>query len=114
MYDCIFCKIIKGEIPSKKVYEDDYVYSFYDIDAKAPVHVLIVPKIHIPSLNELDETSAAILPHVMLAAKKIAKDLNIADNGYRVVLNTGKDAGQTVPHLHFHMLGGRNLAWPPG
>ena len=114
MSDCIFCKIIEGEIPSNKVYEDDKVLALYDIDAKAPVHLLIVPKMHIPSLNELDEVSAALLPHIMLTAKNIAKDLNIADDGYRIVINTGKDAGQTVPHLHFHMLGGRSLAWPPG
>ncbi|MEZ4357900.1 MAG: histidine triad nucleotide-binding protein [Eubacteriales bacterium] len=114
MSDCIFCKIIKGEIPSKKVYEDDKVYAFYDIDAKAPVHVLIVPKVHIPSVNELNENNVSVLPYVMLAAKKIAKDLNVDKGGYRIVINTGKDAGQTVPHIHFHMLGGRDLAWPPG
>ncbi len=112
--DCLFCKIIAGEIPSSKVYEDDLVYAFNDISPAAPVHVLIIPKNHISSANELNEDNAAIVSHIFLVAGKIAKQLGIAENGYRIVNNCGKDGGQTVGHLHFHLLGGRNLGWPPG
>lgn len=112
--DCLFCKIISGEIPSSKVYEDDLVYAFNDISPAAPVHVLIIPKNHISSANELNEDNAAIVSHIFLVAGKIAKQLGIAENGYRIVNNCGKDGGQTVGHLHFHLLGGRNLGWPPG
>ena len=112
--DCLFCKIIAGEIPSSKVYEDDLVYAFNDISPAAPVHVLIIPKNHISSANELNEDNAAIVSHIFLVAGKIAKQLGIAENGYRIVNNCGKDGGLTVGHLHFHLLGGRNLGWPPG
>lgn len=112
--DCLFCKIIAGEIPSSKVYEDDLVYAFNDISPAAPTHVLIIPKKHISSANELNEENAAIVSHIFLVAAKIAKRLGIAENGYRIVNNCGKDGGQTVGHLHFHLLGGRNLGWPPG
>ena len=112
--DCLFCKIVAGEIPSSKVYEDDYVFAFRDIEPQAPVHILIVPKEHIASANELNEENSAIVSRIFLAAAKIAKDENIAADGYRIVNNCGKDGGQTVGHLHFHMLGGRSLAWPPG
>lgn len=114
MEDCVFCKIIKGDIPSEKVYEDDTVMSFKDISPGAPVHVLIIPKKHISSINDLDEADSKIIAHVFMVAKKIAQSLNISENGYRIVSNTGKDGGQTVPHVHFHMLGGRSLEWPPG
>lgn len=112
--DCLFCKIIAGEIPSSKVYEDDLVYAFNDISPAAPVHVLLIPKNHISSANELNEDNAEIVSHIFLVAGKIAKQLGIAENGYRIVNNCGKDGGQTVGHLHFHLLGGRNLGWPPG
>ncbi len=112
--DCLFCKIIAGEVPSVKVYEDDKVYAFRDINPEAPVHVLIVPKTHISSANELTEENADIVGEVFLAAKKIAIAEGIAEGGYRIVNNCGEDGGQTVRHLHFHMLGGRSLAWPPG
>ncbi len=112
--DCLFCKIIAGEIPSSKVYEDDLVYAFNDISPAAPTHVLIIPKKHISSANELNEENAAIVSHIFLVAAKIAGQLGIAENGYRIVNNCGKDGGQTVGHLHFHLLGGRNLGWPPG
>ena len=112
--DCLFCKIIKGEIPSAKVYEDDKVYAFRDIEPQAPVHILIIPKEHIVSANELTEENASIVGHIFAVAAKIAKDEGIADGGYRIVNNCGQDGGQTVGHLHFHMLGGRSLAWPPG
>ena len=107
--DCLFCKIIAGEIPSAKVYENDKVYAFRDINPEAPVHVLIVP-----SANELTADNAAVVADVFLAAKEIAAQEGIAENGYRIVNNCGSDGGQTVGHLHFHMLGGRSLAWPPG
>ena len=112
--DCLFCKIIAGEIPSQKVYEDELVYAFRDISPTAPVHVLIVPKEHIASANELTEENASIVGHIFAVAAKIAKDEGIAEGGYRIVNNCGEDGGQTVKHLHFHMLGGRSLAWPPG
>ena len=112
--DCLFCKIIKGEIPSAKVYEDDKVYAFRDIEPQAPVHILIIPKAHIASANELTEENASIVGHIFAVAAKIAKEEGIAEGGYRIVNNCGEDGGQTVKHLHFHMLGGRSLAWPPG
>ncbi|MGM9551673.1 MAG: histidine triad nucleotide-binding protein [Clostridia bacterium] len=114
MCDCLFCKIISGEIPSSKVYEDDNVYAFNDISPEAPVHVLIVPKEHISSANDLTDENSDIVSKIFIAAKKIAKEKNIAENGYRIVNNCGEDGGQTVKHLHFHLLGGRSLAWPPG
>lgn len=112
--DCLFCKIVAGDIPSAKVYEDDKVYAFRDIEPQAPVHILIIPKAHIASANELTEENASIVGHIFAVAAKIAKNEGIADGGYRVVNNCGEDGGQTVKHLHFHMLGGRSLAWPPG
>jgi len=112
--DCLFCKIIAGEIPSEKVYEDDKVYAFRDIQPQAPVHILIVPKEHIASANELNENNAGVLSDIYLAAKKLAEKEGIAADGYRIVNNCGVNGGQTVNHLHFHMLGGRSLAWPPG
>ncbi len=114
MSDCLFCKIISGEIPSSKVYEDEYVYAFNDISPEAPVHVLIVPKEHIESANDIDENNADIVAKIFLAAKKIAKEKGIAEGGYRIVNNCGDNGGQTVKHLHFHLLGGRALSWPPG
>ncbi len=114
MEDCIFCKIGRGEIPSKKAYEDDSVLAFYDIDAKAPVHVLVIPKVHFGSLLELTEADGALLNHIFAVVRKLAKELGIAEDGFRLVVNTGKNAGQSVPHLHFHLLGGRGFGWPPG
>ena len=107
--DWLFCKIINGEIPSKKVYEDDSVYAFYDIAPMAPVHVLIVPKTHIASVNEVTAENSAVISHIYEVAAKLAKELGIADEGYRVVTNCGANAGQTVFHLHFHLLGGTKL-----
>ena len=114
MSDCIFCKIISGEIPSNKVYEDELVMAFNDVSPEAPVHVLIVPKEHIASANDITEENADVVKNIFLAAKKIAKDLNVAEGGYRIVNNCGENGGQSVKHLHFHLLGGRNLSWPPG
>jgi histidine triad (HIT) family protein len=112
--DCIFCKIINGEIPSKKVYEDAFVYAFEDINPEAPVHVVIVPKVHIESLDTLDVSHKERIGHLQLMAAQIAKEKGIADDGYRLVSNIGKHGGQTVLHLHYHILGGRQLQWPPG
>lgn len=112
--DCLFCKIIAKEIPSEKVYEDDLVYAFRDIEPQAPVHVLIIPKKHIASVNEITDENCAVVGHIFKVAAEIAKKEGIAENGYRIVTNTGDGAGQTVKHLHYHMLGGRSLQWPPG
>jgi histidine triad (HIT) family protein len=113
MNDCIFCCIVKGEIPSKKVYEDEHTYAFDDLDPKAPTHVLVVPKKHIRGLKEAEADDAEVVGQCQLAAAKIAKDRGIED-GYRTVLNVGPGAGQSVFHMHVHLLGGRKLSWPPG
>ncbi|MBQ9483778.1 MAG: histidine triad nucleotide-binding protein [Ruminiclostridium sp.] len=106
--DCIFCKIAAGEIPSTKVYEDDKLLAFKDINPQAPVHILIIPKQHFDSVNALDENSAPIVGDIMLVAKKLAAEFNLAD-GYRIITNIGENGGQTVKHLHFHILGGVKL-----
>lgn len=103
---CIFCKIIKGDIPSSKVYEDELVYAFRDIEPAAPQHILIVPKEHICCANKLEEKHEALVGHIVLTAAKIANDLGFAEQGYRIINNCGEDAGQTVFHLHFHVLAG--------
>lgn len=113
MDDCLFCKIIAGKIPSKKVYEDDKVYVFEDINPKAPTHVLIIPKRHIVGLNKAVDDDAEIIGYCHLVAANIARDRGIED-GYRTVYNVGPLSGQSVFHLHLHLLGGRNLTWPPG
>ena len=114
MSNCIFCKIIAGEIPSRKVYEDDLVVAIHDIEPQAPVHVLVVPKKHIIGVNELTKEDEAIVGHAYSVMSKLVRELGIDESGYRVVVNSGKDGQQSVPHLHFHILGGRLLAWPPG
>jgi len=114
MEDCIFCKIIRGEIPSKKVYEDEKVYAFFDIYPEAPTHFLIIPKEHIESANALTDSNINIVSHIFKVINKLVVELDIADKGYRIVNNCGEDGGQTVKHLHFHVLGGRSLQWPPG
>ena len=114
MEDCIFCKIVSGEIPCKKVYEDDLVLGFYDVNPAAPTHVLVVTKKHIPDIMHLSKEDMDCTAAAIRAVQKIAGELNLAQDGFRVVINTGKMGGQTVPHLHYHILGGRLLAWPPG
>ncbi len=114
MADCLFCKIAAGEIPSTKVYEDDSIYAFADIEPQAPTHIIIVPKTHIASANELTEESAGVVGHIFTVAARIAKEQGFAEDGYRIVNNCGEMGGQTVGHLHFHLLAGRNLGWPPG
>ncbi len=113
MSDCLFCKIIKGDIPSTKVYENDYVYAFLDIEPQAPFHAIIVPKVHISSADEINSQNSIYIAKIFEAVAEIAKNENLND-GYRVVNNCGKDGGQTVGHIHFHLLARRNLAWPPG
>ena len=112
--DCLFCKIAAGEIPSRKAYEDELVYAFHDIDPQAPQHIIIIPKEHIASANELTEENAGVVSDVFAAAAVIARMEGFAENGYRIVNNCGNDGGQTVNHIHFHLLAGRNLQWPPG
>ena len=114
MNDCLFCKIAGGQIPADKVYEDDLVLAFRDIDPQAPVHVLIVPKKHLGSVLEAGGENARYMDAMMDAARSIAAAEGIAQDGFRLVLNTGSDGGQTVDHLHMHLLGGRALGWPPG
>ena len=106
--DCLFCRIIAGEIPSNKVYEDDQVYAFRDIAPQAPTHILVVPKVHIPDCNGITDENSAVVAHIFTVIPKIAAAEGLT-NGYRVVSNCGPDAGQTVPHLHFHILGGKPL-----
>ena len=114
MEDCIFCKIANGEIPTNMVYEDELVAAFNDMNPVAPVHILIVPKAHIASALELDGSNSSVVGHIFEVAGKIARDKGFAENGFRLINNCGKDGGQTVGHLHFHLLAGRSLGWPEG
>ncbi|MCL6597174.1 histidine triad nucleotide-binding protein [Alicyclobacillus macrosporangiidus] len=114
MSDCIFCKIVAGELPSNTVFENDHVLAFHDIRPQAPVHVLIIPKRHIPSAHALTAEDAAVLGEIHQAARQVAEQLGVAEKGYRLVTNVGFHGQQTVPHLHYHLLGGRQLQWPPG
>ncbi len=113
MSDCLFCKIVAGEIPSTKIYEDETVYAFADIDPQAPFHAIVIPKEHIASAAEITAENSALIAKVFEAVAKIAKQENL-EKGFRVVNNCGADGGQTVGHIHFHLLARRNLAWPPG
>lgn len=114
MDDCLFCKIADGTIPSKKVYEDEQVLAFYDINKQAPVHVLLIPKKHIKSVLGVSRDDDALICHLFHVAQDLALELGLVNNGFRLVLNTGADGGQTVMHMHMHILGGRPMAWPPG
>ena len=111
---CLFCRIATGEIPAKKIYEDDEVIAFHDINPQAPTHVLVVPRKHIATLDAMSDADAQLIGNVLLRAAQIARDQQLTSDGYRVVVNTGEAAGQTVFHIHFHLLGGRNFGWPPG
>ncbi len=111
MENCIFCRIIAGEIPSGKVYEDDTIFAFKDIQPQAPIHILIIPKLHCSSVLDAEPVTVA---HMISVANGLAKDMGLDDKGFRLVINTGKDGGQSVGHLHLHLLGGRSLQWPPG
>ncbi|MHB8093706.1 MAG: histidine triad nucleotide-binding protein [Candidatus Aminicenantales bacterium] len=114
MSSCLFCKIITRDIPARIVYEDDDVLAFEDISPKAPVHVLLIPKEHFASLSEIPAGREALMGKILATARRIAGERGIAGTGYRIVLNTGKDSGQEVFHIHFHLLGGRPMTWPPG
>ena len=114
MSDCLFCKIGSGQIPAKVVMQDDEVLAFDDVNPQAPVHVLVIPKRHVADLNDADVGDQALLGRLLEAAALVARKKGIAEAGYRVVANTGRDGGQTVFHLHLHVLGGRPMAWPPG
>lgn len=114
MDDCIFCKIASGEIPCNKVYEDDQVLCFHDLSPQAPVHVLIIPKTHYDSVLQLEEQDAALVGHIMVTINNVAKQLGISESGFRLITNVGKDGGQTVKHMHFHLLGGRAFSNCPG
>lgn len=113
MSDCIFCKIAAGEIPSRKVYEDETVLAFYDLDPQAPEHILLIPKTHIASAAEITPQNSGLVAHIFEVAAEIAAQKRFAD-GFRVVTNCGESAGQSVKHLHFHLLAGRDFTWPPG
>ncbi|MGZ4788879.1 MAG: histidine triad nucleotide-binding protein [Terriglobales bacterium] len=113
MSDCLFCKMIRGQIPSKKAYEDDKVFAFHDINPQAPTHILIVPKKHIVGLDQASAEDAEIIGYSHLVADRLARERGI-EHGYRTVYNVGPDSGQSVFHLHLHLIGGRKMAWPPG
>ncbi len=114
MENCLFCKIAKGEIPSKIVYQDEHVVAFEDINPQAPVHVLLIPRQHIASIADLTLVDGVVLAQIFTTAQKVSQEMKIGESGYRIVSNVGPDAGQAVFHLHFHMLGGRRFGWPPG
>lgn len=112
--NCLFCRIVAGEVPAKMVHEDDLVIAFNDINPRAPTHILFVPRVHIPSAQALTEDHGPLLGRLFADAAEVARKLGIAERGYRMVINTGAEGGQTVDHLHVHLLGGRSLTWPPG
>ena len=114
MDSCLFCKIAEGTIPSKKVLESDSWLAFHDIAPQAPIHVLIIPKVHIASNNDIEENHQQLIGSLLVAAKRVANKLGVAEKGYRLVFNCGEHGGQAVSHLHLHLLAGRHLAWPPG
>ena len=112
--DCIFCKIVAGGIPAKKIYEDELSVAFRDINPQAPTHALVIPRAHVASLDDAGESDEALLGHLLRVAARVAAEEGHAESGYRTVINTGAGAGQTVFHIHVHVLGGRRLTWPPG
>ena len=112
--ECLFCQIIDKKIPARIAYEDDQILAFHDIAPQAPIHILIIPKTHIATINDFDTDDAELLGHMILTAKKLAKELGVANNGYRLNFNCNRLAGQTVFHTHLHLLAGRRFSWPPG
>lgn len=114
MSDCLFCKIVEKKIPAKIVHEDDQTLAFDDINPQAPVHTLVIPKKHVASVQGYGPQDHTLIGQLLLACTKVAKDKGLAESGYRLVANTGRDGGQTVFHLHFHVMGGRHMGWPPG
>jgi len=114
MADCLFCKMVAGEIKPDSVFEDDELLAFRDVNPQAPMHVLVIPKTHIPTVNDLTPEHTGLVGRMYLAAQKIAADEGVAEPGYRLVMNCNSEAGQSVYHIHLHVLGGRPMAWPPG
>ena len=114
MSDCLFCKIVTGDIPAEKVFENDHVIGFQDLNPQAPTHVLVIPKKHVSTINDLQDEDKALVGEMYMAARQIATDQGLAEKGYRTVLNCNEEAGQTVFHIHLHLLGGRRMQWPPG
>ena len=112
--DCIFCKIVAGAIPAAKIFEDERAVVFRDINPQAPTHALVIPRAHVASFNVAGEADEALLGHLLLVAARVAREEGLAESGYRTVINTGAGAGQSVFHIHIHLIGGRRLAWPPG
>lgn len=112
--DCLFCKIIAGDIPAEIIYRDDQVLAFRDINPRAPIHVLVIPQKHVDSLASVTEEQRDIMGKIMIVAREIAAAEGLSESGYRAVINVGLDGGQTISHLHLHLLGGRTLHWPPG
>jgi histidine triad (HIT) family protein len=112
--NCLFCKIASGAIPSKVVYEDEEIFAFHDITPVAPLHILVIPKKHIKSANEMEEEDTMVVGKIFHRIRLIAKEFGMSEKGFRVVNNTGEFGGQTVHHIHFHLLGGRHMQWPPG
>ena len=112
--DCLFCKVVSGEVAINKIYENKDILAFEDINPQAPIHLLIIPKVHIPTLNDLDPRDIALVGKLSLVASKLAKEYEISKNGYRTIMNCNSDAGQTVFHIHLHMMAGRRFKWPPG
>ena len=114
MSACLFCSVVDGTIQSTMVYEDEHAVAFQDIHPQAPVHILVIPKRHVQSVQDFEDSDAELLGHLLMVCVKLAKQKGISESGYRIVTNSGTHAGQTVPHLHFHLLGGRSMTWPPG
>ena len=114
MSDCLFCKIVTGDIPAEKVFENDHVIGFQDLNPQAPTHVLVIPKKHVSTINDLQDEDKALVGEMYMAARQIAADQGLAEKGYRTVMNCNEEAGQTVFHIHLHLLGGRRMQWPPG
>jgi histidine triad (HIT) family protein len=112
--DCLFCRIVAGEIPSRTVHQDDLVVAFHDIAPRAPTHILVLPRRHIASASELTEADAPVLGRLFAVAARLAADAGLAERGYRLAINVGREGGQTVDHLHVHLMGGRSFSWPPG
>jgi histidine triad (HIT) family protein len=114
MADCIFCKIASGEIPSNKVYEDGSIVGFRDVQPQAPVHIIVIPKKHIETMNDVTDSDAKLMSDLLQVCQKLARNEGLSEKGYRIVINCNKDGGQSVFHLHAHLLGGRHMSWPPG
>ena len=112
--DCIFCRIAAGTLPARIVYQNEDVVAFHDLNPQAPTHILVIPRMHIATVNELEAQDAALVGKLFLAAQKISRDHDFSESGYRLVMNTNRDAGQSVFHIHLHLLAGRHLGWPPG